>query len=152
MPFVDSLVKAQAPKWVAEGCDENEPLAIASVGFASSEARRMVEECWSRHPGHRLYPDAESYLNLVTEVLSRDLRPVHRRLPTPQWSTELPVTYYEDGRSKIGDYHVVLEGLDISYDIETHQGGVEETVVVIRGACLNMVPSQQRGLGLLVSS
>lgn len=146
IPFCDSIVNAKAPKWVSEGCDENEPLAIASVGFASAEARKMVEDCWCHYPGHHLYHDSQSLLALVQEVLSRDLRPVHRRVPSPIWSTDLPLSYYEDGGGQVGAYHVVLEGIDISYDIEALQ---KENRVLVRGAIPNVVPSQQRGLGLL---
>ncbi len=43
----------------------------------------------------------------------------------------------------MGAYHVVLEHIDVSYDIDSRGN------VVLRGACPNTVHSQQRGLGLL---
>lgn len=142
--FCDAIEAAQAPGWVSGSCLEDEPLAISSVAFAPG-AVEMITQCWSQRSSS-LYPDSDSFLDLVAEVLSRDLRPVHRRIPSPSWSNELssPAYYDNDRTNRIGGYHVVLEGIDVSYDME-------EGRVIIRGAVRNVVESQQRGLGLLNS-
>lgn len=80
-------------------------------------------------------------------MLARDIRPVHRRIQSPLWSSipSAPPSFYEGTSppARVGAYHVVLEGIDVSYDID-EQGSVE-----LRGAVVNVVQSQQRGLGLL---
>ena len=85
-------------------------------------------------------------------MLSRDIRSVRRRLPPDAWAETAPppVAHYpEQPRGvpgsglQVGGYHVVLEGIDVSYDIG------EDGAVVIRGAIPNVVQSVQRGLGAL---
>ncbi len=78
------------------------------------------------------------------QVLSRDIRPVHHRIPSARWADvpPPPPSLYPD-QEVVGLYHVVLEHVDVSYNIDA--GGR----VVLRGACHNVVHSQQRGLGLL---
>lgn len=79
------------------------------------------------------------------QVLARDIRPVHRRLPSPLWADvpSPPASLYPGTGHAIGQYHVVLEHIDVSYDID--DGGR----IMLRGATPNTVQSQQRGLGLL---
>ena len=91
-------------------------------------------------------PWMHSHTAAAPQVLARDIRPVHRRLPSPLWADVLPppASLYPGGTGHvIGQYHVVLEHIDVSYDIDS--GGR----IVLRGATPNTVHSQQRGLGLL---
>lgn len=127
----------------AEAADE--PLAVRVVN-ASDEARAMVGGCWAKQRKRSLYTSSDEFLALVFEVLSRDIRPVHRRLPASalwdeQADSVLPM--YPGDVLPVGRYHVVLEGIDVSYDID------ELGHVTLRGGMLNVVQSQQRGLGLL---
>ncbi len=69
---------------------------------------------------------------------------MHRRIPSPLWADKPPPPpdLYDEG-VPVGLYHVVLEHIDVSYDIDG-QGEV-----LLRGARPNVVASQQRGLSLI---
>ncbi len=87
------------------------------------------------------------------QVLSLDIRPVHRRIQSPLWS-DPPLTdreIYPGTEHLVGLYHVVLENVDISYDIMQDQNSrkLGSSIVTICGAMPNVVQSQQRGLGVL---
>ncbi|GAX84201.1 hypothetical protein CEUSTIGMA_g11624.t1 [Chlamydomonas eustigma] len=147
LPFCDGVTHATAPAWVTVEA-EDEPLKVGKV-LVPESARQMIHTCWLRSVSvgkyNKLYSTSDGFLQLIEQVLSRDIRPVHRRIPSPLWSetpSDLPAVY-EGTELSVGQYHVVLENIDVSYDM--HDDGK----IVVRGACPNVVQSQQRGLGLL---
>eukprot|EP00955_Chlamydomonas_euryale_P052815 355286-Chlamydomonas_euryale.AAC.1 len=143
LPFVDSVPHASAPSWVAADADED-PLAV-SVVKVSDEAADMIIGCWNRRKHKSLYNSAHDFLRLVSEVLSRDIRPVHRRMPrSPLWEKNAGSSQcYTSTGSPVGQYHVVLENIDVSYDID------DDGRVTVLGGMYNVVQSQQRGMGVL---
>lgn len=147
------------------------PVRLCRCSFATSALCTAAWRCCSCRP--TVPPDCTARLFRLCpllalpfeQVLSRDIRPVHRRIESPLWADvpAPPPSFYDlpaahptaaptssDGalpaapQLRVGRYHVVLEGIDVSYDVE--EGGR----IVLRGACPNVVQSQQRGLGLLL--
>eukprot|EP00798_Chlamydomonas_sp_ICE-L_P014442 gene14442-20450_t len=165
LPFCDGVKDATAPAWVAaeadgkplkvsaiemaEGADamaeaEDEPLKVSTVKMAEG-ADAMVRQCWEGlRSNQSLFCSSDDFLALVREVLSRDIRSVRRRLPPTTWTDNAsPEPSMYDSVHPVGCYHVVLERIDVSYDIG------EDGSVLIRGATPNVVQSAQRGLGAL---
>ncbi|KAK9842867.1 hypothetical protein WJX74_003643 [Apatococcus lobatus] len=86
LPFCDSWPAAACPAWV-EAQEQEEPLRISSVQLSSIEAGAQLHTAWAAS-NHRLqqlkqpvlYPAYDSFLTLVREVLSLDIRSAHQRL------------------------------------------------------------------------
>ncbi|KAK9846401.1 hypothetical protein WJX81_003049 [Elliptochloris bilobata] len=84
LPFCDALPQAMAPPWVCADAAV-EPLALAGVRVPDSAAAQL-RACWAavaaadaaagRAP---LYADADGFVELVMQVLSRDIRSAHQR-------------------------------------------------------------------------
>lgn len=124
VPFCDAIEHATAPEWVtAQSPAQREPLHVSSVHL-SKMVQKRVEECWAVQRRTSLYPDSKQFLDLVVDVLSRDIRSVHQRARVEAADPDLNQRTDE----QCGQYHVVLEGVDVSYDISNG-------VVVVRNAC-----------------
>ncbi|KAG2423016.1 hypothetical protein HXX76_015614 [Chlamydomonas incerta] len=148
VPFCDCLTAATAPAWVQAEADD-EPLAVGEV-VVGPAARAALTSAWSarralygRGQGP-MYGSAEAYLQLVQQVLSRDIRSVNQRLnvkpinptaaagaagagasaPAPARNQD-PAGPDSDPDPRPGQYHVVLENIYISYDIDPASGAVE---------------------------
>ncbi|GLI66014.1 hypothetical protein VaNZ11_009717 [Volvox africanus] len=78
VPFCDCLPAAKAPSWVQAEAEE-EPLAVREV-VMDQTAQDALMRAWQARKAHSMYSSAEQYLELVRQVLSRDIRSVHQRL------------------------------------------------------------------------
>ncbi|EFJ52642.1 hypothetical protein VOLCADRAFT_102619 [Volvox carteri f. nagariensis] len=78
VPFCDCLPTARAPSWVQAEADD-EPLKVAEV-VVGEAARAALTRAWQSRKAHSMYGSAEQYLELVRQVLGRDIRSVHQRL------------------------------------------------------------------------
>eukprot|EP00198_Chlamydomonas_reinhardtii_P009651 XP_001698988.1 predicted protein [Chlamydomonas reinhardtii] len=163
VPFCDCLAAATAPAWVQAEADD-EPLAVGEV-VVGAGARAALTSAWAarrelygRKGGHGpMYGSAEEYLQLVQQVLSRDIRSVNQRLnvkpihPTAAATATATATAggaaaavapanpgshpnpgvsgaaaaAGGGTAAAGQYHVVLENIYISYDIDPGSGAVQ---------------------------
>jgi len=118
VPFADALPQAVAPPWVQAEKEDDEPLHIAAVNIPS-RAKEQLHRAWSRIKDS-MYPSAAEFLELIEQVLARDIRSVHQRrnnankVAAEGGSAELEPESQQQGR-----FHVVLEGVDIHYDIDT---------------------------------
>lgn len=116
----------------------NEPLHVEHVCM-SEAAAASITQAWQRRCGRRpLYPSADDFLELVQQVLARDIRSVHQRLKGPSpaslavaaaartgssaaaaGGTQAPAGAAGQGDAAGGGfYHVVLDGVDIAYDVD----------------------------------
>ncbi|GIL78924.1 hypothetical protein Vretimale_220 [Volvox reticuliferus] len=88
VPFCDCLPAARAPSWVQAEAEE-EPLAVREV-VMDQTARGALMRAWQARKAPSMYSSAEQYLELVRQVLSRDIRSVHQRLNVRPTSTAQP--------------------------------------------------------------
>ncbi|KAH0915567.1 hypothetical protein HID58_030013 [Brassica napus] len=102
LPYSDSIQGASVPNWVQEDC----LLAVASVSF-SDVFSSSITSCWKRIEKKSLYGSADEFKSLITQVLSWDIRSMSQR-NKPQDTSDADSTVY----------HLVLEGLDVSYMID----------------------------------
>ncbi|GAX82584.1 hypothetical protein CEUSTIGMA_g10010.t1 [Chlamydomonas eustigma] len=107
VPFCDAVRGAQAPAWVTDEAVD-EPLKLSSVEI-SSTSQAVLAECWRSQRGQSMYATADEFISFVKQVLSRDIRALHKRL---------------GGSQQEGLYHVILEGVDVMYDM-TNEGVVK---------------------------
>lgn len=77
VPFSDALPGATAPSWVTAAADE-EPLALSGVNI-SPAAQEEITHAWQAVAQHSLYSSPQQLLDLVQQVLSRDIRSLHQR-------------------------------------------------------------------------
>ncbi|CAA7050185.1 unnamed protein product [Microthlaspi erraticum] len=103
LPYSDSIQGASVPNWVKEEC----LLAVASVTFSDTFSS-SITSCWKLIEKKSLYSSADEFKSLITQVLSWDIRSMSQR-NKPQDTS--------DADSSIV-YHLVLEGLDVSYMID----------------------------------
>ncbi|GMH44363.1 hypothetical protein BSKO_12297 [Bryopsis sp. KO-2023] len=123
VPFCDSIHTARAPPWVdIIAKDSMEPLMVREIKIPD-RANREIEECWQAVAAKSLYSDKSDFLGLVHEVLGRDIRSVHQR-GVVENKTDM-------GELRRRIYHVVLEGIDISYEF------TEDNVVMVGGGELS---------------
>lgn len=107
IPFCDQVKDALAPLWVnAISKGPFEPLRISNLILPSHVVER-IETCWSIHKEKSLFASKSKFVDLVREVLSRDIRSVYQRVLS------------SNGSSEKRTYHVVLEGIDIAYQIDS---------------------------------
>ncbi|XP_020873018.1 putative S-adenosylmethionine-dependent methyltransferase RcsF isoform X3 [Arabidopsis lyrata subsp. lyrata] len=101
LPYSDSIQGASVPNWVKEDC----LLAVASVTFSDTFSS-SITSCWKLIEKKSLYSSAEEFRSLITQVLSWDIRSMSQR-NKPQDTLNAEIVY-----------HLVLEGLDVSYMID----------------------------------
>ncbi|CAH8385321.1 unnamed protein product [Eruca vesicaria subsp. sativa] len=102
LPYSDSIQGASVPDWLKEECS----LAVASVSF-SDDFSYSITSCWKLIEKKSLYGSAEEFKSLITQVLSWDIRSMSQR-NKPQDTSDADSTVY----------HLILEGLDVSYVID----------------------------------
>lgn len=102
LPYSDSIQGASVPKWVQEDC----LLAVASVSFSDTFSS-SITTCWKLIEKKSLYGSADEFKSLISQVLSWDIRSMSQR-NKPQDTS--------DADSIV--YHLILEGLDVSYMID----------------------------------
>ena len=137
---------ASAPAWVAAeaGGPGDEPLALTGVVFDPG-AEEALAAAWRAAPRASLYPDVLSFLALVREALGRDIRSVTQRLQVPgrhahggSAALDLNPSSGQPAGSGSGFWRVVLDGVEVAYDIvEPYERGAKPVVVVRGGkACV----------------
>ncbi|KAL6759231.1 TsaA-like domain-containing protein [Haematococcus lacustris] len=159
LPFCDSLPGAMAPCYVQAELDGEEPLAVSQVHLTDTAATQLTS-CWAANQHRSLYSTPSDFIKLVTQVLARDIRSLRQRLHegaaaqarnlastasaaalTKQRSGEPGAAPMSPAGSGAGVFHVVIEGVDVSYDI-TDDG----PRVLIGGASLTSPLAQQHAL------
>ncbi|CAL9227134.1 unnamed protein product [Arabidopsis halleri] len=101
LPYSDSIQGASVPNWVKEDC----LLAVASVTFSETFSS-SITSCWKLIEKKSLYGSADEFRSLIMQVLSWDIRSMSQR-NKPQDTLDVEIVY-----------HLVLEGLDVSYMID----------------------------------
>ncbi|CAN7133064.1 hypothetical protein BRARA_H01499 [Brassica rapa] len=102
LPYSDSIQGASVPNWVQEDC----LLAVASVSF-SDVFSSSITSCWKLIEKKSLYGSADEFKSLISQVLSWDIRSMSQR-NKPHDTSGADSTVY----------HLILEGLDVSYMID----------------------------------
>jgi hypothetical protein len=94
---------------------EDEPLHSFQVTVTPA-AEASLEECWHTRRGASVYDTYAAFRALVVQVLARDFRSVAQRIKVPRRAatTTLGAGEIEKG----GKWHVVLDGIDVGYDID----------------------------------
>ncbi|XP_008453660.1 uncharacterized protein LOC103494312 isoform X4 [Cucumis melo] len=142
LPYCDSVQDATVPKWLLG----DSVLTVASICF-SEEFTSALSKCWPLVEKKSLYASEEELKNFVKQVLSWDIRSVSQR-SRPHCSHIKTVTGDElldessdsDGHvddkvssssqsySKSTIYHLLVDGLDVSYTIGYHGDVVVDKV------------------------
>ncbi|KAL8468848.1 hypothetical protein ACS0TY_031887 [Phlomoides rotata] len=154
LPYCDNIQGAAVPDWVKV---DNE-LAIASVNFSEGFASSLAD-CWSLVEKKSLYSSTDEFQSLIRQVLSWDIRSVSQRSRPHQPSVEIEAEISDDDVENIvnvasqvescqddgafengGDlvsslsskvlYHLILEGLDVSYRIDSDANVLVEKVTI----------------------
>lgn len=122
VPFCDSVANASCPDWVAREIVDD-PLSKLSVEVPSV-VRDSLHVLWQdRTRNKALYPSFDDYLNFVREALSRDIRSVTQRVKVPTREQKgLSQTRLVDSAGQDAVWHVLLDGIDISYDLVSEEG------------------------------
>jgi tRNA-Thr(GGU) m(6)t(6)A37 methyltransferase TsaA len=146
IPFADSVDGASTPRWVGNGAqdaqaDHEEQLIVGSVmipeGVETALRDSFMRRCEKKQDSELLYKPAEyaEFRNLVTQVLSRDIRSVAQRIKVPNRvsvGNAMPPVDVDfepkDSFTSGGRWHVMLEGIEITYDFD------EESNVILRTA------------------
>ncbi|CAH9140971.1 unnamed protein product [Cuscuta epithymum] len=135
LPYCDSIVGATLPDWVKG----DELLAVSSISF-SEDFSSSLSACWPIMEKKSLYSSSHEFQCLIRQVLSWDIRSVSQRI-RPHISAVRPdngigdehnqdlensadLTMSEEKNEDVNStssdsmYHLILEGLDISYRID----------------------------------
>lgn len=127
LPFCEALPSATAPAWVTVEAP-CEPLHIAAVAMAPG-AEAALAAAWARSRC-KLSDDAAAFVQLVRQVLARDLRPYHKRITTDD--AESSGGDGERGGGRREELKVILEQVEVTYELT--QGSRELTILAARGA------------------
>lgn len=130
VPFCDSVENAETPAWVDKK-SINDPLFTATVDIPP-QIESKLEACWKQRASGSMFACFQEYASFVREALSRDIRSVTQRVKVPNRKDrgfELERMYKEDENSAI--WHVVLDGIDIGYNVLE-----EEERVIIESCCI----------------
>ena len=130
IPFCDSLPTSTSPAWVTAEA-EDEPLKIDEVVIMPS-ARDEIVQSWmlkqKRQEGRSLYSSPEEFTELIEQVLSLDIRSLHKRIAGGK------------GKEQQDVFHVLLEAVDISYRYLESSGpreaGKSGISIIVQGAKL----------------
>lgn len=147
LPYCDSIQGAEVPEWVMV---ENK-LTIASVSFAEGFFSTL-DDCWGTAGKKSLYASTDELQSLIKQVLSWDIRSVSQRnrphdslvmigngkaFGNPSdvdenQDEETSVCRSDQGPtpSKQVIYHLILEGLDLSYRIDGNGNVIVEKVSI----------------------
>ncbi|KAJ9519430.1 hypothetical protein QJQ45_023071 [Haematococcus lacustris] len=157
--YLMSCLKCSTEYWlVALLCDMLGAGCLA-VHLTDTAATQLTS-CWAANQHRSLYSTPSDFIKLVTQVLARDIRSLRQRLHegaaaqarnlastasaaalTKQRSGEPGAAPMSPAGSGTGVFHVVIEGVDVSYDI-TDDG----PRVLIGGASLTSPLAQQHAL------
>ncbi|XP_022888082.1 uncharacterized protein LOC111403715 isoform X1 [Olea europaea var. sylvestris] len=140
LPYCDSILGATVPGWVKE----DHLLTVDSVNFSEGFSSSLGD-CWSMAEKKSLYASPDEFESLIKQVLSWDIRSVSQRsrphnfpVDTETGSTVDDAStlehYQEDEAFENGSsaviYHLILEGLDVSYRMDSKANVVVENVTV----------------------
>lgn len=132
LPYCDSIEGAKVPTWV----EVDDLLAVASVNFANGFSTSLAE-CWTAIEKKSLYGSPNEFKTLISQVLSWDIRSVSQR-NAPQDSpfiqqncrtvNDSDVSNHQEEETDENNmdlssnddtiYHLILEGLDVAYNID----------------------------------
>jgi tRNA-Thr(GGU) m(6)t(6)A37 methyltransferase TsaA len=140
--WADAAPGATAPAWVAAEAAAAEPLALGAVRLAPG-AEAALRAGWAARGAASLYATFEGLRELVLQALARDVRSVTQRKKVPGREREgrgvpalaAPAAAALPGAAREGKWHIVLDGLDISYDVDDG-GGVEVVGARLAGAAV----------------
>ncbi|KAL3535319.1 hypothetical protein ACH5RR_003780 [Cinchona calisaya] len=135
LPYCDSIGEATVPEWVKA----DNLLAVASVNFSQGFSDGLAN-CWPIVEKRSLYTSQHEFQGLIKQVLSWDIRSVSQR-SQPHNSIIKSGLKNHDGDEISGNgseevstssdnvvYHLILEGLDVSYRIDCNSNVVVEKV------------------------
>jgi tRNA-Thr(GGU) m(6)t(6)A37 methyltransferase TsaA len=117
VPFCDAVKGAVAPSWVDAAIDDD-PLQALHVEL-SPTVREELHTSWQSSTS-TLFSEFDAFLNFVMEALSRDIRSVAQRIKVPRRERQgLEQTALSSTVACTeGKWHVILDTIDISYDID----------------------------------
>ncbi|CAJ2649690.1 uncharacterized protein LOC123910090 isoform X2 [Trifolium pratense] len=140
LPYCDSIQDAVVPNWLME----DNLFSVASISF-SEDFASSLENCWIMAEKKSLYASPGEFQSLVTQVLAWDIRSLSQRIrphdvilkkekdqllgDTSDVDEHLDETAFVRDREQNSPnsmeviYHLILEGLDVSYKID-HDGNV----------------------------
>uniref|UniRef100_A0A2P2Q4K0 TsaA-like domain-containing protein n=1 Tax=Rhizophora mucronata TaxID=61149 RepID=A0A2P2Q4K0_RHIMU len=155
LPYCDSIQGAAMPEWVTM----DNMLAVTSVSFSEGFSS-SIADCWETVEKKSLYGSWNEFQCLIRQVLSWDIRSVSQRNQTldslttignggalegtlGQNSQDKDICCNENDMkplcSEDAIYHLILEGIDISYRMNCNGNVVVEKAVVSSG-----IPSSNR--------
>ncbi|WCJ42416.1 tRNA (adenine(37)-N6)-methyltransferase [Euphorbia peplus] len=157
LPYCDSIQEAAVPKWVTE----DSMLTVASVSFSEGFSSSLTD-CWQTAGKKSLYASPDEFQCLIKQVLSWDIRSVSQRNhphdppsntvngKAPNGSAESDCDHDErDSSHETAEvytdnvmYHLILEGIDISYIINCNGNVVVEKAIVSTATGQNRNKSQ----------
>ncbi|CAH2077726.1 unnamed protein product [Thlaspi arvense] len=114
LPYSDSIQEATVPNWVKEDC----LLAVASITFSETFCS-SITSCWKQEK-KSLYSSGDEFKSLIRQVLSWDIRSMSQR-NKPQDTSDADNIVY----------HLVLEGLDVSYMIDNESNILVQDVSLL---------------------
>ncbi|XP_057767254.1 uncharacterized protein LOC130987665 isoform X2 [Salvia miltiorrhiza] len=141
LPYCDSIHGAIVPDWVKV----DNVLAIASVNFSKGFSSSLAD-CWLLVEKKSLYSSPDEFQSLIRQVLSWDIRSVSQRshpvktkggrgdddaedtIGGESWQDEEACESGGEQNSSNAVYHLILEGLDVSYAIDSDANVVVEKV------------------------
>lgn len=149
LPYSDSINGATVPTWVKE---EN-LLAVVSVNFSEGFSIDLAD-CWTKLEKKSLYASPGEFQSLIKQVLSWDIRSLSQRSRPHNHLVKIEngdrvddpdtiglVDYLDDTafdnrgeRISLSSggivYHLTLEGLDVSYRIDSNGNVLVEKVML----------------------
>ncbi|KAK4854023.1 hypothetical protein QYF36_017918 [Acer negundo] len=146
LPYCDSIEGAAVPEWVMV----DKMLAVPSLSF-SKGFFSTLDDCWGKAEKKSLYASPDEFQSLIKQVLSWDIRSVSQRNRPHDSVVKIANGNALDNTSDLDDnqdeemsggkndrnpipseciiYHLILEGLDVSYRID---GNGNDNVIVER--------------------
>ncbi|KAK4431931.1 tRNA (adenine(37)-N6)-methyltransferase [Sesamum alatum] len=135
LPYCDNIQGATVPDWVKV----DDVLAIASVNFSEGFSSSLAA-CWLLVEKKSLYASPDEFQSLIRQVLSWDIRSVSQRSRPHQPAVETEAGGRDEASENGGElvtsltndvvYHLILEGLDVSYRINSNANVVVEKVTL----------------------
>ncbi|XP_021655665.2 uncharacterized protein LOC110646513 isoform X2 [Hevea brasiliensis] len=147
LPYCDSIQGAAVPKWVME----DNMLAVASVSFSEGFSASFAH-CWEIAGKKSLYASSDEFQCLIKQVLSWDIRSVSQRnqphypvfkkgngkasydSPDSDDNHDEDASGYENDKVPLHSdnviYHLILEGINVSYRIDCNGNVMVEEAMV----------------------
>ncbi|XP_011623810.2 uncharacterized protein LOC18435423 isoform X1 [Amborella trichopoda] len=133
LPYSDSIKGATVPEWLEEECNAK-ALAVSTVDFSPSFFESL-SLCWATMEKQSFYSSPSELQCLIEQVLSWDIRSFSQQ-NRPHTSTVIE----GDGESETQEislcsdrdvaYHLILEGIDVSYRIDVDLNVMVEKAAV----------------------